>query len=110
MFLTNYYHNFRLIRCDGTLLVCMSSLSAYIRKGTISEYDLLESPHKSIHQDLYNAIRDYYPPGSTISSLARNLVSVGNTGTAPDPNSKIYYVPKVCYLSWFLILVDHSCI
>jgi hypothetical protein len=73
----------------------MSSLSAYIRKGTISEYDLLESPHDAIRIDLYNAIRDYYPPGSSISSLARNLISVGKHGTAPEPNSKIYYVPKV---------------
>ena len=111
----------RLIRCDGTLLVCMSSLSAYVRKGTISEYDFLESPHDVVKKDLYSAIRDYYPPGTAISSLARNLISVGKNGTTPDPESKIYFVPKVLFVSHFppignqslitltFISVDYSC-
>ena len=84
----------RLIRFDGTLFVCMSSLSSYLKNGTASEFDLLECPHSAVKKDFYCALRDHYPAGTIVSSLAKSLLSVG-VGTTPDPDSKVYYVPKV---------------
>jgi hypothetical protein len=62
--------------------------------------DLLDSHHLSVKKDFQIAVRDCYPAGSTVSSLARGLIGLGTgTGTAPDTTTFTYAVPKVYYPS-----------
>lgn len=83
--------NFRLIRCDGTLFVCMSATILKART-TLLEVDLLELNLKKLAVE----IRLGYPSGS-ISSLANCLISK-ESGVSPSSSTCRYYLPKVNFM------------
>lgn len=80
------------------------SAKSGVQKQCFIESDLMDNPHDTVSMDMHCAIRDCYPAGSTLSSLAKCLLSKGK-GTPPAPNSHEYFVPKV---SLFLKPVGYS--
>ena len=84
----------RLLRFDGNILLIMSKTVESTRsKQKLMEFDLMESSHSLISNDLQSYIRSNYPAGLP-ASLAKVILSKGSS-TSPDPNSCKYYVPKV---------------
>jgi hypothetical protein len=81
----------RIVRIDGTLLVCFSSKKD-VFKRFVTDADLMDSPHESVRVDLKEAMKLYYPHG-TIPSLAQAILSSSAT-FQPDPFTPNYLIPK----------------
>lgn len=83
---------------DGTLLVCMSAKKSAINKGSIMDYNLLQSSFSSVSNNLERRIKENYPSDTEIPSLAKVLMSRGNTDS-PEPFSTLIFVPKVFFIN-----------
>jgi hypothetical protein len=80
----------RLVRIDGTLLVCFSSKTD-VFKRFVTDADLMDSPHETVRVDLKDAMKLYYPHG-TIPALAQAILS--SSTFQPDPFTPNYLIPK----------------
>lgn len=90
----------RLIRFDGTLLVCFSSIRHTLDRP-ITELDLSQSTTSSC-REFNKIVKRYYPPGQ-LSSLVKFMTTTGNS---TNPTS--YYVPKyVIPIAEITTLIHH---
>jgi hypothetical protein len=105
-FQPRYFLLTRLIRIDGTLLVCMGAKKSTINTGSIMDYNLLHSSFASVNDNLEKRIKENYPSGTEIPSLAKVLMSRGNTDS-PEPRSPMIFIPKVFVINkWVIPIID----